>query len=224
MDILNLHVSAEKGNVSACHLTAAKPIARLVFGHGAGANMQHSHMQQLADALKDNGIDTLRYNFPYMERGGGRTDKLEICTDTIRAALELGANLPPKLPMFLAGHSFGGRMSSHFAASEQPDIAGIVYFSFPLHPSKKPDTKRAEHLSEITIPQHFISGTRDTLAELPLLEPIVKSLTGATLHKIDTADHSFKILKRTRQSSENVYNEAARSVRAFIERSIARLV
>lgn len=213
-------VSSEKGQVSACHQPADNPIARMVLGHGAGANMLHVHMQSLADALAANGIETLRYNFPYMERGGGRTDKLEVCIDTIGAALKLNDSIVPELPTFVAGHSFGGRMSSHFAASEQPCIAGMIYFSFPLHPAKKPDTKRAAHLRTISLPQLFISGTRDALAEMPLLEPIVADLTKASLHKIDTADHGFKILKRTRLSTEDVYIEAARVTRAFIEEVI----
>ena len=213
--------SETKGTVSAIHQTAQNPIARFVMGHGAGANMSHGHMQSLADALADNGIETLRYNFPFMESGGGRVDNLPICLDTIENALALAAELkldsPQRLPVFLSGHSFGGRMSSHFAAEKQPAIAAIVYFSFPLHPSKKPATKRAAHLTDIQIPQLFISGSRDTLAEMELLVPIVQSLPNATLHEVETADHSFKILKRTRQSSEDVYEEVGRVVRAFVQ-------
>jgi len=213
--------SKTKGTVSAIHQTAQNPIARFVMGHGAGANMSHAHMQSLADTLADNGIETLRYHFPFMEAGGGRVDNLPICLDTIENALALSANLPsesPKgLPTFLCGHSFGGRMSSHFAAEKRPEIAGIVYFSFPLHPSKKPDTKRATHLIDIQIPQLFVSGSRDTLAEMELLAPIVQSLPNATLYEIETADHSFKILKRTRQSTDDVYKEAARIVKDFVQ-------
>lgn len=216
--------SKSKGIVSATHQAAQKPIARFVMGHGAGANMSHAHMQSLADALADNGIETLRYNFPFMESGGGRVDTLPVCLDTIENALALSLRLkaglqtevPHELPTFLCGHSFGGRMSSHFAAEKQPEIAGIVYFSFPLHPSKKPDTKRAAHLKEILVPQLFVSGSRDTLAEMELLRPIIDSLSNAVLHEIETADHSFKILKRTRQSAEDVYTEAGRVVESFV--------
>jgi predicted alpha/beta-hydrolase family hydrolase len=208
--------SNTKGTTSAIHQTAQKPIARFVMGHGAGANMSHAHMQSLADALANNGIDTLRYNFPFMEAGGGRVDNLTICLDTIENALALCSSLPEKLPTFLCGHSFGGRMSSHFAAERQPEIAGIVYFSFPLHPSKKPDTKRATHLKDIQLPQLFVSGSRDTLAEMELLAPIIESLPNAALHEIETADHSFKILKRTRKSTEDVYIEAGRVAKSFV--------
>ncbi|MFN3236890.1 MAG: alpha/beta fold hydrolase [Pseudomonadales bacterium] len=192
-------------------------MARLVLGHGAGANMFHSHMQNLADALGAVGIETLRYQFPYMEAGGGRTDSLEVCLDTIRGALALSEQLSGPATVLLGGHSFGGRMSSHYAAQETANIAGLIYFSFPLHPAGKPDIKRASHLVDIQQPQLFLSGTRDKLAELELLEPVVSKLTRAQLHKLDTADHGFKILKRTRVASESVYEESARVAAEFCQ-------
>jgi hypothetical protein len=231
---LTFIVSPEKGTVSALHQAVEHPVARFVFGHGAGANMQHSHMQQLTDALSQHHIDTLRYNFPYMQAGGGRTDSLPVCMATIKNALKLAATLEPQLPTFLCGHSFGGRMSSHYLAAEAAaersaaknitnqlfNIKGAVYFSFPLHPSKKPGVIRAAHLSDVKVPQLFISGTRDTLASLDLLEPIIKTLANASLHKVATADHGLKILKRTRQSSEDVYSEASRVVGAWVNEQV----
>ena len=226
MDLLTFQVSPEKGEVSACYQPAETPVALLVLGHGAGANMLHNHMQQLTDTLAQQNISTLRYNFPFMEKGSGRADNLEVCLDTIDAALktakELAKEVSPALPLYLAGHSFGGRMSSHYAAELKPDISGLVYFSFPLHPAKKPETKRARHLTEVQVPQLFVSGTRDTLAELTLLEPIVAGLKAATLYKIDTADHGFKILKRTRQSTEDVYSEAARAVASWLTEQLPK--
>jgi len=219
---LSFTVNPAKGAVKALHQVAEHPIARFVFGHGAGANMQHAHMQQLADVLSSHGIETLRYNFPYMQAGGGRTDSLPVCLDTIDNALKLAAMLAPNLPVFLCGHSFGGRMNSHYAATETSNIAGLVYFSFPLHPSKKPDVKRAAHLPDIHVPQLFVSGTRDTLATLGLLEPIIETLPLASLHKIDTADHGLKTLKRTRQSSEDAYSEAGRVVGSWTRDILAQ--
>ncbi len=217
MRALQFNVNDDKGAVSALlQPTTMPPIARLIFGHGAGANMQHHHMQNLSDALAERGLETLRYNFPYMEKGGGRTDNLATCLATIDGALKLASGFTP-LPTYLAGHSFGGRMSSHFVA-EHPDaaIAGLIYFSFPLHPAGKPDTKRAAHLPDIKVPQLFLSGTRDKLAELDLLEPVIAKLPTARLHLLDTADHSFAILKRTRQAEESVYEEAARIAAEFV--------
>lgn len=212
-------VNANKGSVSAVYQGPNKPKAVLVLAHGAGANMLHQHMQSIADALETEDIATFRYNFPYMESGGGRTDSLDNCKDTISAAIQCCQKETCTLPLFLGGHSFGGRMSSHFVADNSSGLKGVVYFSFPLHPSKKPDTKRASHLPNIKLPQLFISGTRDTLAEVELLKPIIGKLKRAQLHLIDTADHGFKILKRTRTSDEDVYVEAARVVKQFVEKS-----
>jgi len=232
---LTFIASPEKGMVSALYQATERPVARFVFGHGAGANMQHSHMQHLADSLSHNNIDTLRYNFPYMQAGGGRTDTLPVCLSTIGNALSLAATRAPQLPIFLCGHSFGARMSSHYLATndaatnhgannradQNVDIKGVVYFSFPLHPSKKPDVIRAAHLGNIQVPQLFVSGTRDTLASLDLLEPIINVLANARLHKVDTADHSLKILKRTRQSSEDAYSEAGGIVGAWVNEQLS---
>jgi hypothetical protein len=211
-------VNEDKGRVSAV-LQRCRGLtnARLILGHGAGANMFHAHMQNLADSLGAVGIETLRYQFPYMEAGGGRTDSLEVCLDTIRGALTLSEQLSGPATILLGGHSFGGRMSSHYAAQETANIAGLIYFSFPLHPAGKPDIKRASHMVDIQQPQLFLSGTRDKLAELELLEPVVNQLSKAQLHKLDTADHGYKILKRTRVASESVYEEAARIAAEFCQ-------
>lgn len=204
----------------------------LVLGHGAGAPLDHIHMNSICDALALVGIATFRFNFPFMERGGGRTDNLPTCLETIGSAIAQGRKLltsvlddttlddtlrqteaAPKL--LLGGHSFGGRMASHFTATYNNTVDGLVYFSFPLHPSKKPAIKRADHLPEIMAPQLYLSGTRDSLAELNLLEPIVERLDNAKLVTLDTADHGFKILKRTRISQESVYDEAARALKTW---------
>ena len=217
----HFEVNAEKGSVSALHQTTQQPIARVILGHGAGANMHHAHMQSLSDALATHGVETLRYHFPYMEAGGGRTDKLDNCLDTIAQAIELAKTLSPSLPLFLAGHSFGGRMSSHYAALQNDRlIRGMIYFSFPLHPAGKPGTDRAAHLPEVKVPQLFLSGDRDKLAELALLKPVITALNNAELHLLDTADHSLKILKRTRQNPEDIYEEVGRVAAAFINRHL----
>lgn len=182
----------------------------LVLAHGAGAGFDHHHMTAIADALAVHGIGTLRFNFPFIQQGRRRVDSKEDCLHTIGAALSAAETFASGSDIYLGGHSFGGRMASHYLAEHDHNVTGLVLFSFPLHVRKKPDSKRAAHLSELTAPVLFLSGDRDTLAESELLSSIVTDLQQATLHWLDTADHSYKILKRTRQSAEDIYAEAAR--------------
>lgn len=214
---LSFKATDAKGEVDALLLQARNPFAILVLGHGAGANMRHIHMESIANGLAEVHVSTLRFNFPFMQAGGGRTDPIETCLETIQGALAL-ARESSNSPMFLGGHSFGGRMASHYAATRTSDLRGLVYFSFPLHPARKPDTRRADHLPDVRVPQLFLSGTRDALAELELLTGVVSGLVGAELHTLDTADHGFKVLKRSRTSAEDVYSEASRVASAFMGR------
>ena len=193
----------------------------LVLSHGASTTMRHATMQAIAEALAERGIATFRYNFPYSENGRGR-DSNEVCVATVRAAVAAAIQAAPDLPLLAGGHSFGGRMTST-AQSEAPldGVVGLVFFSYPLHLPGRPDTKRAEHLRNIKIPMLFLSGTRDELADLDLLEPVVKSLgKRATLHKLDTANHSYKVLKKARASTEDVFAEMARVARAWADKNL----
>ena len=181
--------------------------------------MRHATLVSIAEALADQDIATFRYNFPYSEKGGGR-NSTQTCIATVVSAVAAAKKAAQGLPVLAGGHSFGGRMTS-LAASHGllPDVSGLVFFSFPLHLPGRPDTKRAEPLAEITIPMLFLSGTRDELATLDLLEPIVKGLgKRATLHLIDTANHSYKVLKKTRTSDEDVFIEMARTVREWADK------
>lgn len=219
---LSFLATPEKGEVSALLMRPENATHLLVLGHGASTNMRHATMQAIAEALAERGIATFRYNFPYSENGRGR-DSNEVCVATVRAAVGAAKQAAPDLRLLAGGHSFGGRMTST-AQSEAPldGVVGLVFFSYPLHLPGRPNTKRAEHLTAIKVPMLFLSGTRDELAHLDLLEPVVKSLgKGATLHKLDTANHSYKILKKTRNSDENVFSEMARSVRAWTEENLS---
>ncbi len=213
---LKFLATPEKGGVSALLMRPEGATHLLVLGHGASSNMRTPLLATIAENLAEQGIATFRYNFPYSEKGGGRNSQTT-CTETIRSAIKAAIEAAPDLPVLAGGHSFSGRMTST-AASEAPldGVKGLVFFSFPLHPAGAPATKRADHLSAVTVPMLFLSGTRDALAELDLLEPVVKNLgERATLHLLDTADHSFKILKRTRQSDEDVFAEMARVLREW---------
>ena len=167
-------------------------------------------MTALAQALQQVGIGTLRFNFPFIQTGKRWVDKPNVCISTIAKALATAQQLAEKVPLFVGGHSFGGRMSTHFAAEWSVDINGVVCFSFPLHPHNKPSIDRATHLAKITIPQLFLSGDRDPLARKDLLSATLGPLPLATLHWLETANHGFKIIKRTRKSKEDIYDEAAR--------------
>ena len=207
----------EKGEVSS--LLIRPPEARwlLVLGHGAGANMRHRTLETIAQRLADAGMATFRYQFPYMERGGGGRDSRAVTLATVRAAVAAAHAAAPDLALLAGGHSFSGRMTST-AAAEAPlaSVRGLVFFAFPLHPPGRPGTERADHLRDVSVPMLFLSGTRDKLADLKLLQPVCESLHDrATLHLLDTADHGYKILKRTRQSKEDVFVEMARVVKTW---------
>ena len=207
----------EKGEVSALLVRPRDASHVLVLGHGASTNMRHANLQTIAERMADVGIATFRYNFPYMEHGKGR-DSQAVCTQTVRSAVAAASEAAPGLPILAGGHSFGGRMTST-AASESPldGVTGLVFFAFPLHQPGKPDIKRAEHLGAVTVPMLFLSGTRDELAGMDLLRPVCEKLGRlATLHPLDTADHGFKTLKRSRKSEEDVFVEMARTAREWV--------
>ena len=209
----------EKGAVSS--LLIRPPEARwlLVLGHGAGAGMRHRTLETIAQRLADAGMATFRYQFPYMERGGGGRDSRAVTLATVRAAVAAAHAAAPDLALLAGGHSFSGRMTST-AAAEAPlePVRGLVFFAFPLHPPGRPGTERADHLRDVSVPMLFLSGTRDKLAERALLLPVCDGLKDrATLHLLDTADHGYKVLKRTRQSDEDVFVEMAQVVKTWAD-------
>jgi uncharacterized protein len=219
---LKFLATPEKGEVSTLLLRPEGATHLLVLGHGASTNMRHATLQSIADRLADVGIATFRYNFPYSENGKGR-DGQAVCTETIRSAVAAAQKAAPDLPLLAGGHSFSGRMTST-AASESPleGVHGLVFFSYPLHLAGKPETKRADHLADVTVPMLFLSGTRDELADLDLLRPVCEKLgSRATLHLLDTADHGYKILKKSRKSPEDVFAEMARVVRDWAAKLVS---
>ena len=192
------------------------PIAAVVLAHGAGAGFKHANMQSIAEALAEESIATLRFNFPYMQAGKKRTDRPEVACAAITAAYGIAVN-EFKGPVFAGGHSFGGRMASLAAAQKQIDPTALIFFSFPLHQPKKPDRKRATHLPEILCPMLFLSGTRDDLAEQPLLNEVVDELPDARVHWLETGNHSYVVLKRTRTHPLTIFEEIGQEVRRFVD-------
>ena len=202
------------GEVSALVLTPARPQAWYVFAHGAGAGMRHRFMEALAQRLAARGVATLRYQFPYAEQGGRRPDPEPLLLATVRAAVAAGREAAGGLPLLAGGKSMGGRMTSRAAAAAPLEgVRGLVFVGFPLHPAGQPGVARAEHLARVTVPMLFLQGTRDTLANLELLSPIVGQLGGrATLRVIEHANHGFHVLKRSGRGDEQVLDELAAAV------------
>jgi hypothetical protein len=190
-----------------------------VFAHGAGAGMTHASMEAVAAGLGQRGIATLRYQFPYMEKGGKRPDAPKVAHAAVRAAVADAARQFPSLPLIAGGRSFGGRMTSQAQAlSPLPGVHGLAFLGFPLHPAGKPSSERAKHLADVEIPMLFLQGTRDALAELSLLAPVVKSLgSRARLHLLDGADHSFHVLKSSGRNDREVMGEALDAFAAWVE-------
>jgi len=192
MEVLRIPVGDE--SVSALLLRPDNAKALYLFAHGAGAGMTHKLMESNAQGLAERGIATLRYQFPYMEKGSKRPDFPKVAHAAVRAAAAEAVKLAPELPLFAGGRSFGGRMTSQAQAIETlPGVRGLAFIGFPLHPAGKPGIERAEHLKKVQVPMLFVSGSRDALAETELLQPVVAGLGGrATLRVIEGADHSFR--------------------------------
>ena len=218
---LRFQASRSSGEVSA--LLERPDTARwlMVLGHGAGAGMRHHFMDDAAAALASHGIATFRYQFPYMEKRTSRPDPQPVLLATVRSAVAAAHAAAQDLPLLAGGKSMGGRMTSLASAEDGlPDVRGLVFFGFPLHPPGTPGTGRAEHLERVTTPMLFLQGTRDKLADLELLAPVIERLgSKATLHIVEGGDHSFGVPKRSGRSLEEVLEELARTVAAWAERS-----
>jgi len=254
----------DAGEVSAILLRPADAGCLVLLGHGAGAGMRHSFMEEMAEELAGAKVATLRFNFPYMEQRRKVPDRAPVPTDTVLAAVRAAAEAAPELPLFAGGKSYGGRMSSQAAAdtslpsaqislasaasrasastsrlsasktsraadtsqasaagTSMAKVRGVVFFGFPLHPPGQPSTKRAEHLARVKLPMLFLQGTRDKLADLSLLRPICAKLgSRATLHIIETADHSFHVLKSSGKTDAEVMREMARTVGDWTDKII----
>jgi predicted alpha/beta-hydrolase family hydrolase len=205
-------------SVSALLVQPKDARACFVFAHGAGAGMTHSFMEQAAIGLAERGIATLRYQFPYMEKGSKRPDPPAIAHAAVRAAVAEAVRHYPGLPLIAGGKSFGGRMTSQ-AQAKAPlaGVRGLAFFGFPLHPAGKPSIDRADHLTEVHVPMLFLQGTNDKLAELQLLKPVVEKLKPlATLHPVEAADHSFHVPARSGRNDREVMGEILEALAAWV--------
>src|SRR5882762_4445612 len=209
------------GEVSALLVRPKNSRWLLALAHGAGAGMTHPFMEKLCDELGAVGVATFRYQFPYMEQRRGVPDSPAVLTATVAAAVRAAREAASDLPLLAGGKSMGGRMTSQAAAQHPLDgVRGLVFFGFPLHPPNRPGTKRADHLAEVTIPMLFLEGTRDTFADLDLLRPICSKLgPQATLHIIESADHSFHVLKKAKRTDADVLRELAQTTASWADQT-----
>lgn len=196
------------------------PRACFVFAHGAGAGMTHPFMRAVAATLCARGIASLRYQFPYMERGSKRPDRPPLAQAAVRAAVAEAARCLPGLPLIAGGKSFGGRMTSQAqAAAPLPGVCALAFLGFPLHPAGKPADERAVHLADVHVPMLFLQGERDELADLTLLRPVITRLASrATLEVFAAADHSFHVPARSGTRDADVRADLVDRLVAWIDR------
>jgi hypothetical protein len=213
----------ETHRVSGLLQVPARTRACYVLAHGAGAGMTHPFLEAVAAELSERGVATMRYQFPYMEQRSKRPDPPALAHATVRAAVAEAGRQIPKLPLVAGGKSFGGRMTSQAqAATALPGVRGLAFLGFPLHPAGKPSDERAKHLLDVKIPMLFLQGTRDALADLALLQPLVDRLGGtATLKLFQDADHSFHVPARTGRKDPEVRREMLDAFVAWIDTVVA---
>ena len=215
---LQFHV-AGASEVSAILIRPKNARWLLALAHGAGAGMTHPFLEHLTNELSSVAIATFRYQFPYMEQRRRVPDPPTILTATVAAAVQTARKAAPDLPLLAGGKSMGGRMTSQAAAQNLLDgVRGLVFFGFPLHPPNHPGIKRADHLPRVAIPMLFLQGTRDTFADMKLLRPLCAKLSDrATLHIIESADHSFHVLKSSKRTDADVLRELAEATASWAE-------
>jgi uncharacterized protein len=192
-----VYVSESIGEVT-MEITSPDSVkACIVLAHGAGADMDHRFMVKLAEHLADAGFAVMRYNFPFTENKKARPDPAPVAEKTVQVVIQKAMELFPSIHIFAGGKSFGGRMTSQLVSKKPIDnLKGLIFYGFPLHPAGKPSIDRATHLAGVTVPMLFLQGTKDSLAQMPLITQVVSTLPTSTLTVFDGADHGFSIGKK----------------------------
>ena len=201
--------SESSGEVTGLLLRPTEARCLFLFGHGAGAGMHHHFMEACAKRLAARGVATFRYHFPYMEAGRKAPNPAPLLVKTVRSAAVEAVRLAPDLPLLAGGKSMGGRMTSTAASAEALErVLGLAFFGFPLHAPGRDSSERGAHLADVHLPMLFLQGTRDKLANLELLEPVLATVRPApTLHVVEGADHGFHVLKRSGRTEDEVLDE-----------------
>lgn len=211
-----LTVDAGKGLVSAVFAAPKKGAPVLVVAHGAGAGMDHPFLVGFAEGMNDQGVATMRFNFPYMEAGRRSPGAPAVAVAAWRAAFDAATERAAGAPVVAGGKSYGGRMASVAVAKGMP-AAGLVFLGYPLHAPGTPDKVRDEHLYEIRVPMLFLHGTGDPFAQDDLLQTVVRKLgKRATLHQIEGGDHSFNV-RGAKASPHDVGASLAPAAAAFVK-------
>jgi len=223
---LILSIGDTIGEVSAFLLRPPDAWLLYVMAHGAGAGMRHPFLEQISACLAARGVATFRYQFPYMEAGRNRPDAPPVLETVVRAAVTKSGEIVPELPVIAGGKSLGGRMTSGAAAAGSLDrVKGLAFLGFPLHPPGQPGTRRADHLERVDVPMLFLQGTRDGFARLDLITEVCRKLEPrATLHMIEGADHSFRVLKRSGRTADQILDELAGSIARWGRRLVGDTV
>jgi uncharacterized protein len=219
MNLIPIRVElGDAGDVSALLQVPPSPRTAFVFAHGAGAGMAHPFMADFAAALAARAVATLRFNFPSMDRGSRRPDTPAVAQATVRAAVDEARRRLPGIPLFAGGKSFGGRMSSQAQASAPlPQVRGLVFVGFPLHPAGKPSIERAAHLAQVDCPMLFLQGSRDALAEEARIAGVVRTLgSRATFVSVEDADHAFHVRARSGTDDATVLQAMADAVATWM--------
>jgi predicted alpha/beta-hydrolase family hydrolase len=215
---IRFEASERTGEVSGLLLLPGDARALLVLAHGAGAGMRHKFMEEISQKLARLGVATLRYQFPYMEKGAKRPDTGAVLTETARSAVAAARQHAAGLPLFAGGKSMGGRMTSLAAAKEALEgVRGLIFLGFPLHAAGKPSAERGQHLFDVSVPMLFLQGSRDALADLKLMKPLCLRLgKRAELYVVEGGDHSFHMLKSSGKNDDSVLDEIARKTAAWV--------
>ena len=190
----------------------------VVLGHGAGGNRRNPMLVALADALAASGRAALLYNFPYSEAGSRRPDPPAVLEATTREAAALALEASGARYIVHGGRSMGGRIASQVVAAGGR-ANGLAFLGYPLHPPKQPDRRREAHLARIAVPMLFVQGTRDAFARPDLLDALMRRLAPrAELHRVQEADHSFGVLKRSGRTPQDVLAEVQTALLGWLDR------
>ncbi len=177
----------------------------VLLAHGAGTNQDHPMMVAIRDGIGAAGFPVLTFNYEYTEAGKKRPDapkRLLACHSAVASWFR--QEVQPS--MVMAGRSMGGRIASMLAA-EGEECAGLMLFSYPLHPAGRSEKLRKDHLADIKVPVLSIVGTRDALATRALYDRWVRPLPNFTTFDSEDADHSMRVRKASGRTNEDALSE-----------------